>query len=37
MENVSLEEGDPENETNNFGRCSLGRTMINLMMKSDRK
>ena len=37
MENMSLEEWDLENETDNFGRCLIGRTTINRMMKCDHK
>ena len=37
MENVSLGEQKPENETDNFGRCSLGCTTINRMVKCDRQ
>ena len=36
-ENVSLGEQEPENKTNNFRFCSLGRTAINWMMKCDRQ
>ena len=34
-ENDSLVKQEPENETNNFNRCSLGRTVLNWMMKFD--
>ena len=37
MENTSLKEREPENETDNFGRCLLGCTAINRMMKCDRR
>ena len=36
-ENMSLGKQEPENETENFGRCLLGRTTINQMMKFVRR
>ena len=37
MENMSLEEQETENRTENFSRCSLGRTVINRTMKCDQQ
>ena len=37
VDSASLGEQEPENETNNFGRSSLGYTVKNRMMKCDRK
>ena len=35
MESASLEEQDPENKTDNFGRSSLEGAMVNWIMKCD--
>ena len=37
MDIVSLEEGCPENDTDNFCRCLLGHTEINCVMKCDQQ
>ena len=37
MEKYNLEEQDPENDTEKFGRCSLGCTAIIQMMKCDQQ
>ena len=35
VETDSLGGREPENENDNFGRCSLGRVAVNWMMKCD--